>query len=297
MKIFVTGATGFVGREFVTRAKDRGHKIAALVRSEASVKKIGPVADGIEAVEGTLFDPENLARAMRGSDAVVHLVGIIRETGGETFERVHVEGTRNVVEACRKAGIQRYLHMSAENTRPDAPDRYHTTKFEAEEIVRASGLDYTIFRPSMLFGRHDRNFNELAAIIRKAPVVPVIGDGEYVWQPVWVGDVTEIFLRALETADAVGKAYEIRGPEKFSYNEILDLLMEILGRRKPRIFTPVSLMKPLVSAMGLFQSIAPITPEQLKMLLDEIEPPPENFSDDIPVKLKRLEEGLREYLA
>jgi len=294
MKIFITGGTGFVGREILAHPLARAHRFTALARSPRPLE--GVPADALRFVEGDLLSPGALHPGMEGCEAVIHLVGVIKEVGRQSFERVHVEGTRGVVEAARRAGVRRFLHMSAENTRPDAPDRYHTTKWAAEEIVRASGLDFTIFRPSMMFGRHDRNFNELARIIRRAPVVPVIGDGNYVWRPVWVGDVARIFLAALEKPESTGRTYEIRGPERFTFNEILDLLMEILGTRRPRVFAPPALMRPVVALMGLAPSLAPITPEQVKMLLDETEPPPENFSTDFPGPLKRLEEGLREYL-
>jgi len=296
MKVFLTGGTGFVGRAVLEAAGRRSIAVRALVRSEKSLHALGVLATEIETVKGDIFSADALYRGMEGCDAVIHLVGIIREQGEQTFEKVHVEGTRAVVDAALRAGISRYLHMSAENTRDKAPDRYHSTKFEAERYVRASGLRHTIFRPSMMFGKHDSNFNELARIIRISPVVPVIGDGSYVWQPVSVDNVAELFISALMSDKSVGKTYEIRGPEKFTFVQILDLIMEILGRKRPKAFVPVSLMRPVVSFMGLMPSVAPITPEQMKMLLDEKEPPPENFSDDFPMRLTRLEEGLKEYL-
>lgn len=292
----MTGGTGFVGRAVLEAAGRRSIAVRALARSEKSLDAMGSLAAGIETVKGDIFSADALYRGMEGCDAVIHLVGIIREQGEQTFEKVHVEGTRAVVDAALRAGISRYLHMSAENTRDKAPGRYHSTKFEAEEYVRASGLRYTIFRPSMMFGKHDSNFNELARIIRISPVVPVIGDGSYVWQPVSVDNVAELFVSALMADKAVGKTYEIRGPEKFTFVQILDLIMDILGRKRPKAFVPVSLMRPVVSFMGLMPSLAPITPEQMKMLLDDRVPPPENFSEDFPIRLTRLEEGLREYL-
>jgi len=275
----------------------RNIHIRLLARSEQSLQKLGESAEGVEPVYGDIFSGDILEKEMKSCDMVIHLVGIIKEKDGATFEKVHIEGTKCVVDSARKSGIRHFVHMSAENARADAPSRYHTTKYQAEEYLKKSGLTYTIMRPSMMFGPEDQNFNELAKIICSTPVMPVIGDGSYIWQPVSVDNVAELFVAVLMEPRAMGKTYEIRGPEKFTFEEILNILMEVTGKTRPRIHIPVAIMKPLASLMDIVSSIAPITLEQMKMLLDEKQPPSENFSADFPIKLTHLEEGLRKFLA
>jgi NADH dehydrogenase len=183
-RVFVTGATGFVGRAVVQALRAEGYCVRCLVRrgSEPDLRGL----EAIERVEGDVLASRSLADGMEGCHSVVHLVGIIREypARGVTFERVHVEGTRNVLEAATTAGVQRYLHMSALGTRPGARARYHTTKWAAEEAVRAGTLPWTIFRPSVIYGRGDGFVTMLARMIQRLTVIPVIGDGRQRLQPV-----------------------------------------------------------------------------------------------------------------
>jgi len=296
MKVFITGGTGFVGREIVRKVCARGMSVRLLARSPGSASKLASLNKCVETISGDIFSRAALDEGIRGCDAVIHLVGILKEIGVQTYERVHFEGACNVIDAAVRAGAGHFILMSAENTRADAPSRYHKTKFQAEERLKESGLRYTIIRPSVMFGPDDRNFNELAGVIRAAPVLPVIGDGRYIWQPVWVEDVAELFAATLMNERAFGKTYEMRGPERFTFDEILDTLMRVMNIRRPKAHLPAGLMRPLVSLMGLAPSIAPITPELMKMLVDKTESPPENVSVDFPLKLKRLEDGIREYL-
>src|SRR5690348_4575534 len=145
MKVFVTGATGFVGGAIVQQLQQEGHSVRMLVRNKSLGETRAPTGADIHI--GNVLDAESLRGALKGTDAVIHLVGIISEVGQSTFENIHVRGTGNVVAAAKGQGIKRFLHMSALGTRANAVSRYHKTKWEAEEIVRCSGLEYTIFRP------------------------------------------------------------------------------------------------------------------------------------------------------
>ncbi|MBI5140892.1 MAG: complex I NDUFA9 subunit family protein [Nitrospirae bacterium] len=296
MKVFITGGTGFVGREIVRKVCARCMAVRLLARSPGSASKLAALNKCVETISGDIFSQAALNEGIKGCDAVIHLVGILKETGAQTYERVHFEGARNVIDAAARAGAGHFVLMSAENTRPDAPSRYHRTKFQAEEHLKKSGLRYTIIRPSVMFGPDDRNFNELAKVIRAAPVVPVIGDGQYIWKPVWVEDVAELFVSVVMNKRAFGKTYEMRGPERFTFDEILNVMMRVMNISKPNVHIPAGLMRPFVSLMGLAPSVAPITPELMKMLVDKTGSPPENVSADFPMKLKRLEDGLREYI-
>jgi len=295
MKVFVTGGTGFVGRAVVKAMLKRNYEVALLARNSKSLDSMGALSDAVSSVYGTIYDAEVLRKAMRGCDAVVHLVGIIREIRENTFERAHYEGAVNVMESARASGIQRFIHMSAEGTRAAAQSRYHQTKFKAEEYLKASGLHYTIMRPAVMFGAGDKNFTVLADMIKKAPLVPVIGDGTYVWQPVAVKDVAELFVLSLGNNGSEGKTYEVRGTEAFTFNHILDLLMKLLGVHKPKVHIPAGFVRPVIAAFDGLMPL-PITKDQLIMLLDRYEQPESNFQEDFHIRLATLEEGLREYI-
>lgn len=268
MKVFLTGGTGFVGREILAQLLDAGHTVRCLVR-RGSEEKV-TVAKKVEIHRGDATDPESLKGGLAGCDAVVHLVGIIREfpARGVTFERLHVEATRNMVATAQAQGIARYLHMSANGTREGAESPYHRSKWQAEELVRASGLGWTIFRPSVIFGKGGEFIEMLAALVRKLPVVPVIGDGRYRMAPVAVSDVARTFARALEKTEAVGQTFALCGAGAYSYDEILDLIGRALGKNTvPKLHQPLCLIKPVVALLEGFSAF-PITRTQLTMLLE-----------------------------
>jgi uncharacterized protein YbjT (DUF2867 family) len=210
-----------------------------------------------------------LEQALRSCDAVIHLVGIIRENPRKriTFPRIHVEGTNILLDAARKAGIQRFIHMSALGARPNAASLYHQTKYEAERMVIQSGIPYTIFRPSVIYGPDDEFVNMLAGLVR-LPVTPVIGDGTYRLQPVSRQTVADVFTEALTNDQSIGEIYEVGGPEQLSYNELLDQIGHALGKRAVRkLHVPLGLMKPVINLMEGF-SFFPITNTQFTMLLE-----------------------------
>jgi NADH dehydrogenase len=264
-RVFVTGATGFVGRAVVTALRAHGHVVRCLVRrgSERDLRGM----EAIERVEGDVLVPERLAEDVAGCDAVIHLVGIIRERPPHTtFERVHVQGTKNVLAGAAAAGVRRYLHMSALGTRPGARARYHRTKWAAEEAVRASGLSWTIFRPSIIYGKGDGFVSLLARMVRRSPVVPVIGRGEYRLQPVPVEHVAEAFARALMMPATEKQTYEAAGPRPVTMLELLDLIAHAVGRsRVHTVHIPVAVVRPLARLLHRVPGF-PITPDQLAML-------------------------------
>ncbi|MBW2475919.1 MAG: complex I NDUFA9 subunit family protein [Deltaproteobacteria bacterium] len=268
MNVFVTGGTGFVGREILKQLAEKGHSARVLIRAGSETK----LADHnkITVYPGDITDPASLSNALQGCDAVIHLVGIIREFAdrGVTFERLHVDATQNILEAAATQGVRRYLHMSSNGTRANAQAKYHITKWQAEEKVRQSGLDWTIFRPSLIFGPKGEFVEMLADLIRKMPVVPVIGDGRYRMQPVSVGQVAESFVKALSMPETINKTYHLCGAEDYSYDEILDLTGAAIGKEKvPKAHQPLFMIRPMVKLMEHLPSF-PITSEQLTMMLE-----------------------------
>jgi NADH dehydrogenase len=276
-RVFVTGGTGFVGKAVVRALQAHGFAVRCLVRpgSEAALKGF----EGIERVPGDAFQPRRLDAAVQGCSALIHLVGIIREhpARGVIFERHHVTASANMLKVAEAAGVPRYLHMSALGTHPDARSRYHQTKWEAEEAVRASGLEWTIFRPSVIYGAGDGFVSLLARLVKWLPAVPVIGDGRYRLQPVAVEQVAEGFARALLRPETKGQVYEVGGPRAYAFTEILDLIGRALGKSKVRkVHQPLALMRPLVR---LLESLPffPLTRDQLTMLQEDSVCDPEPF--------------------
>jgi NADH dehydrogenase len=221
-------------------------------------------------MEGDVTDAATVAQGMRGCDAAINLVGIIREfpRRGVTFERLHVVATDNMVEGAKAAGIRRYLQMSALGSRLDATTAYHNSKYRAEEIVRRSGLEWTIFRPSLIYGDGDAFVSMLAGYMRRLGMVPVIGDGNYRLQPIQAIDVARCFALALEKPESIGATLELCGPEQLRYNELLHAIAEKLGVRLRKVNNPVSLLRLVLPILERF-SFFPLTSDQMTMLLEE----------------------------
>jgi NADH dehydrogenase len=266
MRIAMTGATGYAGTEVLAKLLRRDHQVRALVRRP---ERAGPLRDrGVELVAGALDSPEALRALVDGTDAVVHLVGIIVESGQQTFESIHVRGTEALLGAAEEAGVPLFVHMSALGARDDAAaTRYHQTKWRAEEVVRRSALAHVIFRPSIIAGPGNAAIATMLGMLRFSPVVPVIGNGRYEMQPVWVGDVAEAFARALERPDLRG-TFELGGAERLTYHQMLDHLEAALGVRRKRVSVPVGIARFAALAGAALPNLAPITSEQLQMLLE-----------------------------
>jgi uncharacterized protein YbjT (DUF2867 family) len=296
MLVLITGASGFVGNYVVSRLLARGYQVRCLVRP-GSEKKLA-AADKVEVVFGDVMHPHILTQAAQGCEAIIHLVGIIREFPGRgvTFERLHVQATQNVLDAARSAGVRRCLHMSALGARDEPADSYHVTNFRADELVMASGLTYTIFRPSVIYGPEDQSINLFVRQIRTMPVLPVIGDGRYQMQPVSVATVAQAFALALELPQTHNRLYEVGGPEPLTFNDLIDTLAAVLRRRVYKVHLPVWTMRLAALLLGRFAWF-PLTPGQLRMLLEGSTCDPAPFYQDFGLAPTSFKDGLAQYLA
>ena len=266
MIVAVTGATGFVGRHLVTRFLRDGHRVRALVRTPERARVFG--VQGVDLIVGSLANPASLAALCRGADAVVHLVGIILEWRDATFTEVHIEGTRRLLDAARAAGVGRFLHMSAIGARPDPhASPYHRTKWQAEELVRASGLSAAIMRPSIINGPESPPIRVLARLHRWMPLVPIFGDGRFPTQPVWIDDVASAFAVALGRATLQG-TFELGGPAVLSYEEFVRCIGRAAGHPRPLVHVPLGLVRLAARAFDPLGPAAPITSGQLRMLVE-----------------------------
>lgn len=262
--ILVTGGTGYVGGRLVARLAEQKRPVRLLARDVARAQATAP--QGVTVVGGDVTRPETLPPAMAGVETVIHLVAIIRERGNVTFERINYEGTVNVVDAETKEGVRRHLQMSALGALPDPRFPYHDTKYRAEEYVKASGLDWTIFRPSLIFGPGDQFFSTLAGLA-KLPAPFVMPDGGAAkFQPIWRDDVIDAFIRALDDPATIGRTYELGGPEIMTYRQMVSILMDVTGRHRPTLPVPAALLKPAAFLFDKTLPKPPVTPEQLKML-------------------------------
>jgi uncharacterized protein YbjT (DUF2867 family) len=275
MKAGVTGATGFVGQEIIRSLHAAGHNIRILARKTAS-----PAARAlvdryhVEVRTGDILDAASLSGALEGTDAVVHLVGIISEAGNSTFENVHTRGTHNILAAAQKAGVRRFIHMSALGTRPNANSRYHQSKWAAEQAVRNSGLDWTIFRPSLIYGPGDHFVNLFAKIIRFSPVVPIMGSGRSKYQPIGVEVVAKAFAGALTETAAFGQTYDLCGPETFTMPQLLDAVLGVMQRRRSKVRIPLAVAQCHARLLellggGILKRPPPLNRDQLIMLEED----------------------------
>lgn len=232
--VCVIGGSGFVGRHIVHLLARENVRVRVPTRRRERVKDDLILLPTAEVPEADVHDPATLDRMVAGCDAVVHLVGILHAVGDAGFARVHTDLPRRVIEACQRNGVRRYVHMSALNASADGPSEYLRSKGEAEKLVKASGLDWTIFRPSVIFGRGDSFLNMFAAVLRLAPVLPLAcPDARF--QPVWVEDVARAFVGCLTDARTFGQAYDLCGPKVYTLRELVQYVGRVTGRQRPVI--------------------------------------------------------------
>jgi uncharacterized protein YbjT (DUF2867 family) len=231
--ILVLGGTGFVGRHVVDRLVAAGYKVVVPTRRLEKARFL-QVLPTVTVVPADVNRADALTRLVATSAAVVNLVGILNETRGVTFQKAHVDFARAVTTACRSAGVRRLVQMSALNADPGGPSRYLRSKGEAEAIVGASGLDWTIFRPSVIFGREDQFLNLFAALLRYVPVV-ALANPDARFQPVWVGDVAHCLVDALPLPATCGSIYPLCGPNVYSLRELVRYVGVVTGKSRPII--------------------------------------------------------------
>jgi NADH dehydrogenase len=299
--LLVTGAAGFVGSRLVTRLAQEGEHPRALVRDAAKARKTLP-ADGYDLFAGDTALPSTMDAALAGVDTVIHAAFVTadRKQGpGVNYYKSNVIGTRNLVAAAKRAGVQRIIVLTGLGTKPDKPGSYMQGRYEAVQAVRESGLAWSALGPSILFGPGAAFFKGLSDLIRSVPgVVPMIGNGKLEFQPIWVEDVVTCLVKmARERERYDGRMIDVGGPEVYTYAQILDLLMAKLHTRRIKVPGPMPLAslgagvmelvlpKPPVTraAMALFEfpNVTAIdavernfgfTPRSLKSYLDENSP-------------------------
>ncbi|MEK6594122.1 MAG: complex I NDUFA9 subunit family protein [Pseudomonadota bacterium] len=232
--VCVIGGSGFVGRHICHQLAALGCRVRVPTRDRERAKRL-ILLPTVDVIAADIHDPQDLARVVRGSEAVINLVGVLHDGRGQrSFREAHVELARKLVAACRDNGVRRLLHMSALGAAAQAPSAYLRTKGEAETIVRGSGLDATLFRPSVIFGRDDSFLNLFAGLLRLLPVVVLASPGAR-FQPVFVEDVAAAFVKSLQNLDAFGKSYDLCGPRIYTLRELVETVGALIGRPRPII--------------------------------------------------------------
>ncbi|MDA0987164.1 MAG: complex I NDUFA9 subunit family protein [Bacteroidetes bacterium] len=272
MKIFITGGTGYVGRQIIRDLVKSGHSVTALIRS-GSENKIPTELDGkINIVFGDIIHPETYRNSLIGIEAIINLPGLLREfpKKGIKFEDVHFLGTKILIDEAKKAVVSRFIQMSALGVRENSFTKYQQTKFKAEEYLKQSGLNFTIFRPSVIFGNEKEgqiNFiTVLSELLNLLPIfVPVVGKGLYKFQPASIENVSQGFVKALSTPESIGKTFEVTGKDVYTYNQILEMIMHARSNYKIKLYQPYFVMKILSKLLDRFPFF-PISEGQLIML-------------------------------
>ncbi len=267
-EVLVTGGTGFLGRHVCRALIARGYLPRLLVRVGSEGRIPEDIRGASRVTPGDVANRESLEMAAQSTKAIVHLAGIIREypADGVTFEKVHVDSVRHVVHAANVWGISRIVHVSALGAAPGAPGSFFDSKGRGEEIVRHSGLAWTIFRPGVIFGPGDRFLTEMGNAVGRAPVLPVPGDGKFLMQPVFVGDVVKGIADCLARDDTEGRAFDVVGPERFAYGELVDRVAAAAGRRVRKVHISVPRIRGAVRFLSRFGKF-PFSPDMLDVLV------------------------------
>ena len=291
--ILVTGGTGFVGSHLMKRLASERIQTRCLARKTSAIEKLKE--PGIEVAYGDVLDKESLKKAVEDVETVIHLVGIIVEKKGATFEIIHTKGTKNLVEVSKAAGVQRFIYISALGARENARSRYHKTKWEAERAVINSGMEYVIFRPSIMIGEGGEFITMLSKIVRWAPIIPII-DGESKVQPIYVENTMDCIIKSLTDTKTTNRIFEIAGPDQITYKELFLILMEVLDVDNPTFQIPITFMWPAACILERVMEKPPITTQQLIMLQEDNICDIREMQEVFNLKLVPFKEALNTFL-
>jgi uncharacterized protein YbjT (DUF2867 family) len=263
MRIAITGATGFVGGHLTNRLTGEGHEVVRIGRHR--------IDDSI--VHSSLDDVDRLTAAFAGCKAVAHCAGINRELGDQTYARVHVEGTRNVVAAAKKAGVEKIVLMSFLRARPDCGSPYHESKWEAEEIVRNSGLDYTVIKAGIVYGRGDHMLDHLSHALHTFPLFGLVGLKEKSIRPLAVEDLVHVMRAALVDRRIRRQTIALVGPEEIYLSEAVRRVAEVVGERPLMFPLPVVCHRLMARVFERFMKVPLTSVAQVRILSEGVVEP------------------------
>ena len=256
--VTVFGGSGFVGGQVVRALAKAGHRVRVAVRNPNLAYRMRMLGDvgQIEVVQANVRNAPSVARAVDGAEAVVNLVGVLWESGRQTFQTLHVMGAKTVAEQARAAGATRFVQVSALGADLDSSSKYQRTKAQGEAAVRAAFPGAVVIRPSVMFGAEDKFFNKFGQMAALFPALPLIGGGETKFQPVYVGDVAQVVAKAVASPAAEGLTYELGGPAVYSFKALMELILRETGRN--RVLAPIPFFA--ASLIGKVGDLSPINP-------------------------------------
>ena len=260
--ILITGATGYIGRHLVSRLAVQGERPRCLVRDVKRAANILP-ADKVELVQGDTTQSPSLEAAVRGVDTIVHAAFITadhKQSAGNHYGTTNVQGTANLIRVAKQAGVKRIIELSGLGTKPDKPSSYMQGRYLAEKMLKESGLNWTIIQPSVLFGKDAPFIKGLNDLIRTSPVVPLIGGGKVMFQPIYVEDVVTVIIKVLEDPEHTsGKTYTIGGPAYYSFTQVIDALLHAMHKTRIKAYAPTPLVGLGAAMMEMVLPKPPLT--------------------------------------
>lgn len=285
--IVISGASGYVGSHITRQLVELGKPVRAFVRNKIITEKEGRLRGlDIEWMEGDVTRPDSLAPILQGATAIIHTVAIAIERGGRNYETINYQGTVNMVDAAQAAGVRRFVNISQLGADSNLPYRFLASKGKAQEYVAASKLDWTAFRPSVIWGPEDEFANTFAKLVPFSPIIyPIIGDENAKFQPVWVEDVATAVIKSLEDEGTYGKEYELGGPEVLTLEEIERRTLQAIEARRTMVRFPMPLLRIIVSLMEAVLPNPPVTRSLLELLA--VKNVPENNAINIFVENPR----------
>ncbi len=302
MKIAITGGTGFVGRRLAESLLEEGHSVVLVARNPgklrdgAGTSRVTEDSDRIVRIASDLSDAEVLASAFRGCDAVAHCAGINRELGSQTFQRIHVDGTRSVVEAATRVGVRRIALMSFLRARPACGSAYHESKWGAEEIVRSSSLDYTIVKAGMVYGRGDHMLDHLSHAFYTLPLLATVGFREKPIRPLAIDDLVHVLKAALIDGRLPRKTIAITGAEELYLSEAARRVAAVLGRKVWIVPAPVVFQRVLANICEWTMKVPLVAKAQVRILEEGVVEPAravDRLPDDLTPVRRFTEEQIR----
>ncbi|MBI1884281.1 MAG: complex I NDUFA9 subunit family protein [Chlamydiae bacterium] len=292
--IFLTGSTGFLGRHLVPLLKERGLQTRCLIRENSKTDCLGDSCE--DKVIGDILNEASLKYCMRGVDTVIHLAGVRMETGPASFEGIFYLGTRHVVDVAKASGVKRFIFLSTYGARPKAKSRFHHFKWLAEEYLKHSGLKYTILRPTVIYGSSDHFVTRWARKLKVLPIVPILGKGGNLLQPIYVEDVARCVIQSLEDPAKSEKIYELGGPDRLAFRKIVRLIGEISGHRRRLFYWPLSWVKAFAYFMELLFPHPPFTSDEMLRWMEDRVCDHHVIEKEFGLKLTPFQEGLKKFL-